>query len=261
MSVNCSVDEGGLAELVVSSPPVNAFSIRDLQNLVEALDALAADTTVRAVVLRAEGRGFCGGGDVKEVQALPGFEGILGQAHGSLEASLAIAESPVPVVAAVHGYCIGVGVLLVGSCDIVVCGERCRFVLAEADNGATSGVVQALRLLPEKRMRAAMFTCEPFYAEELHAYGSVYRIAPEESVAAEARGLAAAVAVKNPRVVRGLKRSMDGTVGRDLRQLYRAELSYTLELNMLGDARDARATFLDGSRAGYLEESDTRASG
>lgn len=72
----------GVAELVVESPPVNAYSIGDLAELTELLRSYERREEVRAVVLRAQGKGFCGGGDVKEVQSLPGFDGILGQARG-----------------------------------------------------------------------------------------------------------------------------------------------------------------------------------
>ena len=122
-------------------------------------------------MLRGEGSGFCGGGDVKEVQRLPGFEGILGQVRGSLDLSLAIAECPVPVIGAIHGYCIGLGVLVAGVCDILLAAPGTPFVLAEADNGATSGVVQAVGLMPDKRLRAAMFTCEPVDVAEHHGGG------------------------------------------------------------------------------------------
>jgi len=108
-----TVDERGVAELVIENPPVNAYNLADIAALVQYLrgyaDPGADPERVRAVVLRGEGRGFCGGGDVKEVQNLPGFEGILGQTRGSLNLSLAIAECPVPVVGAIHGYCIGLG--------------------------------------------------------------------------------------------------------------------------------------------------------
>lgn len=251
MTVGVDVADG-IAELVVDSPPVNALSIADLAELRAALSDAGADPTVRVVLLRSEGRGFCGGGDVKEVQSLPGFAGILGQAHGSLDTSLAIAECPVPVVGAVHGYCVGLGVLLAGSCDVLLAAEGTPFVLAEVDNGATSGVVQALGLLPEKRVLSAMLTAEPFLAEELHRYGSVYRVTTAGDLVASARSVAATVAAKRTEVVRRLKLSARGTFGRDLRQLYRAELSHTFELNMLGEASAARQTFVDGSRPGYL---------
>lgn len=248
LTTNLSAD--GRYDIVVEAPPVNAFSISLLQNLIEALHTVPDQAT--AVVLRSIGRGFCGGGDVKEVQALAAFEGILGQGRYGLEACVAVEECPVPVIAAVHGYCIGIGVLIVGVCDIVIATRGTKFVLAEADNGAASGVVQALGLLPEKRMRSAMFTCEPFDAEELNRYGSVYAITESDELVARADCVAATVAAKSPMVIRALKQSMNRSAARDLVAKYRAEMSYTYELNMTDDARKARATFVDGERGSYV---------
>lgn len=248
----------GVAELVVDNPPVNAFELADIAQLVGYLQSYRTDGRVRVVLLRADGRGFCGGGDVKEVQSLPGFEGILGQANGSAELTVAINDCPVPVVAAIHGYCIGLGVLVAGVCDIILAAEKTSFVLAEADNGATSGVVQAAGLLPEKRLQAAMYTCEPFFAEELHTYGSVYRVVPAQELADAARAVAVKVATKRTPVIRGLKSAIKGTIGRDIRKAYRQELSYTLELNMSGVAGEAREEFVDGSRPGYRHGDELR---
>lgn len=254
MSVTEILHDNGVAEVVIDSPPVNALSIGDLARIAELLNGYANRDDVVAVVLHSRGKGFCGGGDVKEVQALSGFAGILGQARGSQDASLAIAECAVPVIGCVHGYCIGVGVLLAGTCDVLIGSQATRFVLAEADNGATAGGVQALGLLPERRLRSAMFTCEPFDIAELHRYGSVYHVEPTPEAALErAMAVAATIAAKAPRVIRGLKAALNNTAGRDLRRLYRQELSYTFELNMLGDAARARQGFLDGTRAGYLD--------
>lgn len=245
------VDEAGVAELVVDNPPVNAYNLADIAALVGYLRGYAADQRVRAVVLRGEGRGFCGGGDVKEVQRLPGYEGILGQVHGSLDLSLAVAECPIPVIGAIHGYCVGLGVLVAGVCDILLAAPGTPFVLAEADNGATSGVVQASALMPDKRLRAAMFTCEPVQSDELHGYGSVLRLVPADELPEAARALATTIAGKRTNVIRGLKAAMAGSIGRNIRDAYRQEVSYTLELNMSGEAREARGDFVDGRRVGY----------
>lgn len=250
--------DNGLLELIVDNPPVNAYSIGDIETLVEKFAGIDADLTVRAVLLSASGRGFCGGGDVKEVQALPAFEGILGQARGSYRLTLAIADSPVPVIAAVHNYCIGIGVLVAGTCDIVLASAGTTFVLAEADNGAASGVVQAIGLLPDKRLRAALFTCEPFLAEELKQYGSVLDVVPEEDLRERALQTAATICAKRPEVIRALKSSLAGSIGRDIRNLYRQELSYTYELNMTGQATQARGDFVEGRRPGYLDPPNTR---
>jgi enoyl-CoA hydratase len=243
--------DDGVADLVLSHPPVNAFSIGDLEDLTERLGEMERRPEVRVVLFRSEGRGFCGGGDLKEVQGLEGFTGILGQARGSYRASLSIADCAVPVVMAIHRYCIGVGVLLAGAADILIVDDQARFVMAEVDNGATGGAIQASGLMPEKRMRAAMFTCEPVWAEELGRYGSIYALVPEAKVFERAREVAAVVAAKSPTVVRLAKRSIDSSVGRDIRRSYRVELSYTYELNMLGEASRARQTFIDGERGSY----------
>ena len=251
----------GVVELVVEHPPVNAFTIEDLHTLASKLEAYGRDAGVKVVILRSEGQGFCGGGDVKQVQALPGFEGILGQTSGSLAASLAILECAVPVITVVHNYCIGVGSLLAGTSDILVAAAGTKFVFAEVDNGATSGFVQGLGLMPEKRLRAAMLTCETIDVSELEPYGSIYRVvAPEEAVE-EGRRIAAVIAGKDPRVIRRMKATMNDTAGRDLLRRYRGELSYTYELNLLGVASERRGDFVEGRRPGYLADAAAPADG
>jgi enoyl-CoA hydratase len=246
-----TVDEDGIAELVIDNPPVNAYNLADIDTLIAHLRGYAEDGRVRAVVLRGEGRGFCGGGDVKEVQSLPGFEGILGQIRGSQNLTLAIADCPVPVIGAIHGYCIGLGVLVAGVCDILLAAPDVPFVLAEADNGATTGIIQAIGLMPEKRLRAALFTCEPVDSAELLAFGSVLKLVPPGELPAAAHAVARTIAGKRTNVIRGLKAALAGSIGRDIRTAYRQELSYTFELNISGEAREARGDFVDGRRAGY----------
>jgi enoyl-CoA hydratase len=246
--------QNGVAELVLDNPPVNAFTIEDLQSLADHLDAFHKRPEVKVVVFRSVGRGFCGGGDVKQVQSLPGFAGILGQTHGSLAGSLAILDCAVPVITAVHNYCIGVGMLLAGTSDIVLASDGATFVFAEADNGATAGFVQGLGLLPEKRLRAAMLTCENIDAAEFVRYGYIYRVLPdEEQLVSEARRLAGVIAAKDPRVIRRMKATMNGTANRDLLRKYRGELSYTYELNLLGVASELRGDFVEGRRGSYTE--------
>jgi enoyl-CoA hydratase len=246
----------GVLELAIERPPVNAFSIGLLHALATRLEAVREQEAVRVVFLRAEGKGFCGGGDVKEVEGLPGFEGILGQASGSLRLSLAVLQCAAPVVCGVHGYCIGVGVLVAGSADILVASNDARFVLAEVDNGATAGAVQALRLMPEKRARAAMMTADPVLAQELYALGSIYRLVDVPGlVAAEGQGIAARVASKNPAVMRRLKMSLNNTTrAHELAAVYRAEMSYTYELNIMGEASTGRSAFINGDRGSYAAE-------
>lgn len=252
MAIREEEHSDGVVELVIDTPPVNALTIADLQLLAEMLGSYLGRPRVNAVVLRGEGRGFVAGGDVKEVQRLEGHQGILGQASGSLAATVALHECAVPVIAAVHNYCIGLGVLLAGSCDIVLCARGTRFVLAEVDNGATGGAIQASGLMPDKRLRAAMLTCEPVAAEELERYGSVYAVVDAEDLRAAALDLASRIAAKPGRTVRAAKLALNASTGRPIRDRYREELSYTYELNLTGEAAAARNGFVSGERPGYL---------
>jgi enoyl-CoA hydratase len=248
--------DDGVLELVIDRPPVNAYSIGFLHELAARFERVKDEADVRAIVLRAAGRGFCGGGDVKEVEGLQGFEGILGHSSGSLRLSLAMLNCPVPVIAGVHAYCVGIGVLVAGAADMLVASRDTRFVLAEIDNGATAGGVQALKLMPEKRVRAAMMTAEPVLAQELLALGSVYRLVETaEEVAAAALALGAQVAAKSPEAMRRLKLSLNNTTrAHELTTLYRAEMSYTYELNIMGVASEGRSAFIDKKRTSYASD-------
>ena len=248
--------EDGVLELAIDRPPVNAFSIGLLLELSARIEAVRDRPEVRSLLLRSDGRGFCGGGDVKEVEALDGFQGILGQSAGSLRLSLAVLQCAVPVVCGVHAYCVGVGVLVAGSADLLVASRDTRFVLAEIDNGATAGAVQALKLMPEKRVRAAMMTAEPVLAQDLLALGTVYRLVEgHDDVAGEGRAVAARIAAKSPEAMRRLKLSLNNsTRAHELMTLYRAEMSYTYELNIMGVASDGRSAFIEGKRASYAAD-------
>ena len=141
---------------------------------------------------------------------------------------------------------------MAGAADVVVADDEARFVMAEIDNGATGGAIQASGLMPQKRLRSAMFTCEPVSAEELYRYGSIYELVKgSDAVVDSARRIASLIASKPARVVRLSKASINSSIGRDIRRLYRVEMSYTYELNLLGEAAAARQTFLDGVRGSY----------
>src|SRR5205085_8328000 len=105
----------GVAEIVVDFPPVNALPVAGWFELAAALRRAGDDPSVGAVVLRAEGRGFNAGVDIKEMQATDGFDALVGANRGCYAAFAAVYECAVPVVAAVHGYCLGGGIGLVGN--------------------------------------------------------------------------------------------------------------------------------------------------
>jgi enoyl-CoA hydratase len=232
----------GVGEIVLDVPPVNALPVAGWDELAAALRHLSADAATRAVVLRAEGRGFCAGVDIKELAARR--ELILEVNRACAAAFAAVYECEVPVIAAVHGFCLGGGVGLAGNADLVVASRDATFGLPEVDRGALGAATHLARLVPEKRLRHMVYTCETATAEELERHGSVCRVVERAELAGAARALAESLARKDPRVIRAAKQALNGIDPCDVRKSYRFEQGFTFELDVAGAGDRARAAFL-----------------
>src|ERR1700726_3014513 len=169
---------GGVVELIMENPPVNALTVAGWFELADTVRRLGADPEVRALILRAEGRGFNAGVDIKEMQATEGFNALIGANRGCFAAFAAVYECEVPVIAAVHGYCLGGGIGLVGNADIIIASEDATFGLPEVDRGALGAATHLARLVPQHKMRAMVYTSAVATAAELHAFGSVLEVVP-----------------------------------------------------------------------------------
>jgi enoyl-CoA hydratase len=237
----------GVAEVVIDFPPVNALPAQGWFDLADAVTAAGADPAVRAVIVAAEGRGFCAGVDIKQIQQAPGPQALIAANRGCFAAFAAVYECPVPVIAAVHGFCLGGGVGLAGNADIVIAAQDATFGLPEVDRGALGAATHLSRLVPQHLMRAMVYTCRTVTARELLGFGSVLDVVPPPDLRAAARDLAGQIAAKNPAVIRLAKQSLNGIDPVDVKRSYRYEQGFTFELNLTGVPDEARQAFLDGS--------------
>lgn len=185
MGVSTSSPDKGVALVTVDFPPVNALPVQGWYDLADALRAAGRDHGTRCVVLAAEGRGFNAGVDIKEMQRDTGHAALIGANRGCYEAFAAVYECEVPVVAEVHGFCLGGGIGLVGNADAIVASEDATFGLPELDRGALGAATHLARLVPQHLMRALYYTSRTATAAELHAHGSVWQVVPR---AAAGRG-------------------------------------------------------------------------
>ncbi|HET9290030.1 MAG TPA: enoyl-CoA hydratase family protein [Actinomycetes bacterium] len=246
MPITTEVDDGGIAEVVVDHPPVNALPVAGWFDLAAALRSLGEDPAVRVVVLRAEGRGFNAGVDIKEMQATAGFDALVGANRGCYAAFAAVYECPVPVIAAVHGFCLGGGIGLVGNADVIVASDDATFGLPEVDRGALGAATHLSRLVPQHKMRAMVYTSATATAAELHAFGSVLRVVARDELRDAAREVAGQIAAKSPSVIRAAKESLNGIDLWDVKRSYRFEQGFTFELNLSGVADEHRDAFVEG---------------
>lgn len=235
---------GGVVEVVVDVPPVNALDAEAWMALAAAVTAAGDDPATGAVVLRAEGRGFCAGVDIKQIQARGDAE-LVGVNRGCAAAFGAVYDCAVPVVAAVHGFCLGGGIGLVGNADVVVASDDATFGLPEVDRGALGAATHLARLVPPLRMRSMVYTAATSTAAELHHFGSVLRVVPRGELVGAAREVAGAIAAKDPVIIRRAKESLNAIDPVDVRRSYRMEQGFTYELHVRGVAAEQRAAFVE----------------
>ncbi|WP_033289229.1 enoyl-CoA hydratase family protein [Amycolatopsis jejuensis] len=244
MAISVRHHDNGTSVVTMDYPPVNALPVAGWFRLAEVLQAAGTDPAVRVVVLRAEGRGFNAGVDLKEMQRTTGFDALVGANRGCYLAFKAIYECAVPVIAAVHGFCLGGGVGLVGNCDTIVAADDAYFGVPEVDRGALGAATHLARLVPQHLMRTLYFTSRTIAAKDLVQHGSVLETVPAADLLDAALAVAAEVAAKDPRVIRAAKAALNGIDPMDVNRSYRYEQGYTFELNLTGAADEQRDAFV-----------------
>ena len=235
----------GIGEVVIDIPPVNAPNVAGWFELADTITSLGRNQDVRVVVLRAEGKGFCAGVDIKEIQADAGHEAIIGANRGCFAAFKAVYECEVPVVCAVHGFCLGGGIGLAGNADVIVASEDAYFGLPEVDRGALGAATHLARLVPQHMMRTMFFTGQTATAQQLHHFGSVWRVVQADQLRHAAFEVAASIADKHPRVIRAAKEALNGIDPVDVNRSYRYEQGFTFELNLTNVSDELRQDFVE----------------
>ncbi|MBF4162083.1 enoyl-CoA hydratase family protein [Nocardioides acrostichi] len=243
MPITSELRDDGVRVVTMENPPVNALAVQGWYDLAAALDEAADDLATKVVVLRAEGRGFNAGVDIKEMQHTTGFDALIGANKGCYAAFKAVYECAVPVVAAVNGYCLGGGVGLVGNADCIVASDDAFFGVPEVNQGALGAATHMARLVPPHMLRTLYFTARTIKATDLVQFGSVLETVPQAELFDAALKVAGEIALKDTRVIRAAKEALNGIDPVDVNKSYRFEQGFTFELNLLGVADELRDDF------------------
>lgn len=244
---------GDVAVLTLNRPAArNSLSDGLIAALQEALDGLAADDTVRAVVIAANGPAFSAGHDLKELTAHRA-DADRGRAYFAqlMTACSAMMQTvvrlPKPVVAAVQGIATAAGCQLVASCDLAVASEQARFATPGVDIGlfCSTPMVALSRNVPRKQAMEMLLTGEPISAERAREIGLINRVVPAGSERDAAIALAQQVARKSAHTIRLGKEAFYRQVEMSLADAYRFTAEVMTENMMARDAEEGIGAFIE----------------
>ncbi len=238
---------GHIGEVILDHPPVNALDSKGWNELADIIGSLGTQTQVRCLLVRAEGKGFCAGVDLKEMQQHPGR--IVELNRGNFRTFRAVRACEVPVLTAVHGFVIGGGIGICGASDVVIAAEDAYFSLPEIDRGAMGGASHLSRMLPLHKVRAAFFTGGRIPAAEAYRLGALEQVVPAKNLLQEARAFAAIIAEKSRRALVLAKEALNGIEARDVDRDYRFEQGFTLEMYLHEDSQKARDAFVKDKKS------------
>lgn len=235
--------QDGIAELVIDRPPVNALNDAGWHALADEIARLGREPGVSVIVLRAEGRGFCAGVDIKELDQHP--EKIISVNAGNYRSFQAVHRNALPVIVAVHGFVLGGGIGLAGAADIVVASDCATFGVPEVDRGAMGGGAHLQRLFPVQKVRMMYFTGEPITAAEAYRLGAVEKVVPKAELREAALAIARKIASKSTAMIRLAKESLNGIEDGNLEDKYRWEQGFTLQAYSEKDSAETRRAFVE----------------
>jgi len=207
----------GIATITLNRPDkLNAYTVGMGEDVVEAFNALKDNDDVKVVVLTGSGKGFCAGVDLEHLkeqfaaeakgESLPGPK--LGEERFIRELPATLATFPKPVIVAINGHAIGVGITMALPCDIRIAAEGAKIGLTFAKMGILPGLgsTQLLqRVVGPAKARELMLTAKVILAEEAAEIGLVNNVVPADQLMDEAMTMAKQIAENNPNTLAAIK--------------------------------------------------------
>lgn len=242
----------GVATLTLNRPErLNALSTPIMDGLLEALPRLAADPSVAVVVLTGAGRGFCAGGDVKNMATRPmpsDLKDAVQRLRGKMEISRMLHEIAKPTIAMVNGPAAGAGLSMALACDIRIAATSARFITAFAKvgfSGDFGGTYFLSKLIGTGRARQLYYTGAALDAKEALALGIANQVVPDSDLLQATMLLAKSLA-RGPGIALGLmKRNFNAAESGTLSELLDLEALHQITTGMTEDHQEAARAFVE----------------
>ncbi len=222
----------------------NALTIELMTELVAAIDAASADETQRILVLRGAGKAFCTGLDLQEV-------GQTEKAHESAglvaKTLLAISQTRLVTIAAVHGAAVAGGAGIMSACDFVIAAERTKFGYPEAKRGLVAGLVMTFlrRQLRERDIRELLLTGELIEADRALTMGLINRVVAPNELDAAVQKLIASILQNAPGALANSKRLLEQLWSTSVKEDIEHSLAHHMEARESPEMKEGVAAFLE----------------
>ncbi|QBF26634.1 2-(1,2-epoxy-1,2-dihydrophenyl)acetyl-CoA isomerase [Pseudomonas tructae] len=243
--------DAGIAQLSLNRPEqLNSFTGPMHEEVQQALGLVRQDDSVRVLLLRAEGRGFCAGQDLADSSVVPGAEAPdLGLAieryYNPLVRSLR--DLPIPVICAVNGVAAGAGANIALACDLVLAARSANFIQAFCKIGLIpdSGGTYALpRLVGMARAKALALLGERLSAEQAEQWGLIYRCVEDNELHDQAMLLARHLASQPTYGLGLIKRSLHASLDNSFEEQLSLELDLQRQAGRSEDYREGISAFM-----------------
>jgi enoyl-CoA hydratase/carnithine racemase len=241
-------DRAGIATLTLNrGAQMNLLTGEMLAALQSAFEAIAADESVRVVVLAGAGKGFCAGHDLKELRALGDQARIAALFENCSRMMLSIQSLPQPVIARVHGAAAAAGCQLVAQCDLAIAAETARFATPGVTWGffCSTPAVPIGRNLQRKHALEMLLTGDTIDAQRALAWGLVNQVVPEDALDAAVAALAGKLADKPPGTVAAGKRAFYRQMESGSTDAYALAGRVIAESFALPEGREGMAAFIE----------------
>ena len=239
-----------VAEVWLNRPEVrNAFNDGVIAELSSAFRELAADTSLRAIVLGGHGKAFCAGADLSWMKTMAGYSWQDNHADAARLAEMLwlMASCPVPIVGRIQGDCYAGGMGLAAVCDVLVAASGVHFCLSEARLGllpATIGpyVVRALGVQASKRY---FVTAERFTAQRAHELGFVHEVVAADGLDVKVAEIVAALVANGPQAMRACKQLVQDVAGQPITAALRQDTARRIaDIRASEEGREGVQAFL-----------------
>jgi enoyl-CoA hydratase/carnithine racemase len=241
-------DRDGIAWLTLNRPSAyNALSTELIAAMRESLDAIAEDRSIKVVVLRGAGKGFCAGHDMKQMQANrsePYYKGVFAACSKMM---MSLLELPQPVIGCVHGIATAAGLQLLASCDLAVADENARFGTPGVNIGlfCSTPMVAISRKVQRKKMMEMLLTGEMLDTDAALDQGLINKAVPADQLEDAVTALAAKIISKSPAVVKIGKQAFYKQLEMPLADAYAFTSEVMTRNMMIDDATEGMSAFTE----------------